>query len=355
MSPSDRLKTFGFAFDPFEHLDSTRDPQLIDFVVVPPGVEIAWSEAPIAIFSLPGGGKSTLRRYTEYVYRQRRGREFPVSYIADRYEPNRDTHHAEQLLKACSQAFFMYLLSYPDIFFEFNGQNQRKSRMLIEEIPFDPTFLIQLIAGSTNLIDVAAPIGAPPFSGIIQLGEIHRRLVDHLFTIPNNGERFKTIESIFTFIKETVGARSIHFLIDGLDNFPETIESENLLNWILPLLRRVEAFAQQDAYLKFFLPMDIVEAAKLESISGFMTAMLEWDNYSLAEVIRRRVYVASEAAFDSLDAISAPDLRNVELQIAQQLPRDRKLPRQMILRTQEILQIANRSELKTIQNAHLWL
>jgi hypothetical protein len=66
-------------------------------------------------------------------------------------------------------------------------------------------------------------------------------------------------------------------------------------------------------------------------------AALTWDDNLLAEVVRRRVFVASRGAFDSLDAVSAPDLRNVELALARQLGEKEKLPRQIIMKCRRLL------------------
>jgi predicted dinucleotide-utilizing enzyme len=63
-------------------------------------------------------------------------------------------------------------------------------------------------------------------------------------------------------------------------------------------------------------------------------ATIRWDPAQLAEVIRRRVYVASEGAFGSLDAIASPALRDVETILAgAALP----LPREILVLTRRVL------------------
>jgi predicted dinucleotide-utilizing enzyme len=52
---------------------------------------------------------------------------------------------------------------------------------------------------------------------------------------------------------------------------------------------------------------------------------MHWTPVLLAEVVRRRVYIASEGAFGSLDAITSPALRDVETMLARKvapLPRE---------------------------------
>jgi hypothetical protein len=77
-------------------------------------------------------------------------------------------------------------------------------------------------------------------------------------------------------------------------------------------------------------------------------ATLTWDDNLLAEVVRRRVFVASRGAFDSLDAVSAPDVRNVELTLARQLGEKEKLPRRIIIKCRVLLKnliTANKGEI----------
>ena len=83
--------------------------------------------------------------------------------------------------------------------------------------------------------------------------------------------------------------------------------------------------------------MDISDAPMLTSAQTLRVATLSWDDHLLAEVIRRRIFVATDRKFDSLDAVSAPDVRNVELILAGQLEGKEKLPRQIIIKCQHLL------------------
>ncbi|GJQ53400.1 MAG: hypothetical protein HKUEN02_22470 [Anaerolineaceae bacterium] len=117
MEPAIRgLSAFGFAFDPFEYLDSTKDAHLQEYLIIPKTVEIALSDQPVAIFAQPGGGKSELRIYTENFYKESRGIRFPVTYVPDDYSTENDFHFIG-IKKSLASAAFMYLASYPDLFF----------------------------------------------------------------------------------------------------------------------------------------------------------------------------------------------------------------------------------------------
>jgi hypothetical protein len=54
----------------------------------------------------------------------------------------------------------------------------------------------------------------------------------------------------------------------------------------------------------------------------------------LAELLRKRIYVASGGEFDSLDAISSPDLRDVETLLATAVT---PLPRELLILVRRVL------------------
>ena len=163
------------------------------------------------------------------------------------------------------------------------------------------------------------------------------------------------MDEYFDLLYDAFGAKSIHILVDGLDGFVETKTSKSLMMWIEPLLKVVERWDENNIYLKLFLPMDISDASDITKVHLLRTATLEWDDNLLAEVIRRRVYVASGGDFDSLDAISAPEVRNVELTLARQLGETQKLPRQMILKSRNLLKRITESKREWITPEDLHL
>lgn len=328
------LHGLGFRFDPFKYLDSTHDVHLQEYLVIPKTVEIALSDQPVAVFAQPGGGKSALRIYTANFYKDSRGVRFPVTYIPDDYSTENDFHFVG-IKKSVARVAFMYLASYPDLFFVLSSSEKRKLKRLLLDIPLGLDFNLQVLRDASSLSDLEQALGTPAFSSLPKLNRAHHQLAHELDgEVPSES---LSLDSTFTLLNTAFGVKSIHILVDGLDGFMETQKSYTLLTWIAPLLNVLEKWERKNIYLKFFLPMDISDAPALTSVGTLRAAALNWDDHLLAEVIRRRVFVATDGIFDSLDAVSALDVRNVELTLARQLQRNEKLPRQIILKCQYLL------------------
>jgi hypothetical protein len=339
------LLNLGFRFDPFEHLDSTRDAHLQEYLVIPKAVEIALSDQPVAIFAQPGGGKSALRIYTANFYKDSRGVRFPLTYIPETYS-NKATFHFNGIKNALARAVFIYLASYPQLFFDLSSTHRKQLKRLLLEIPLGLDFNLRTLSESRFLSELEQTLGVPAFSTPSRLDHVHYQLAQELEK--ETPHRSLSLEDYFALLSHTFGAKSIHILVDGLDGFIETQPTQALLTWIEPILNRLETWNKDNIYLKFFLPLDISEAPALTILRTMRVAALTWDDNLLAEVVRRRVFVASGGAFDSLDAVSAPDVRNVELILARQLAEKEKLPRQIILRSRDLLQnfiMSNKKEI----------
>lgn len=242
----------------------------------------------------------------------------------------------------------MYLSSYPDLFFALSPTDKQKLKRLLLELPLGLDFNLQTLRDSRFLSDLERTLGSPAFSNLPRLDRAHHQLARELeYESPAQPQ---SLDDDFALLNGVFGVRSIHILVDGLDGFMETQSPQALLAWIEPLLNTLETWEKKNIYLKFFLPMDISDAPALTNVHALRAAALTWDDHLLAEVVRRRVFVASRRTFDSLDAISAPDLRNVELSLARQLGEKEKLPRQIILKCQDLLRNmiqSNRTEILT--------
>ena len=146
-------------------------------------------------------------------------------------------------------------------------------------------------------------------------------------------------DALCALLLEALGFRSIYVLMDGLDAAPETMaDAQAVAECLSPLMPLVSEWAEQRVFVKGFLP---IEAQPLLAnwfpsvVTRSLTATIHWNQALLAEVIRRRVYVASEGAFGSLDAVASPALRDVETMLAKAvLP----LPREMLVLTRRVLE-----------------
>ncbi|WKZ44931.1 MAG: hypothetical protein QY302_03950 [Anaerolineales bacterium] len=243
--------------------------------------------------------------------------------------------HFQGIKTSLARAAFMYLISYPDLFFALSPNHRRKLKRLLLDMPLGLDFNLQTLCDSRFLSDLELTLGTSAFSNLPKLDRAHRQLAHEL--TEESPSASLSLEDGFALLNEAFGTKSIHILVDGLDGFMETQTPNALLAWIESLLKTLKTWEKKDIYLKFFLPLDNSDVSTLTSLHAMHTAALTWDDNLLAEVIRRRVFAASERAFDSLDAISAPDVRNVELTLARQLGEKEKLPRQMILKCQNLL------------------
>jgi hypothetical protein len=336
------LQKFGFQFDPFTHLDSTKDARLYEYLVIPKTVEIAWGDEPAAILARPGGGKSALRAYTEQVYRGTRGVKLPITYIPETYSTESQFHFLG-LQRALARALLIYLISYPDVFLQLSSEPQSKTKSLLSFLPYDFDFLLSVLEGTDSVSEMEQLLGVNALSGIQKIGESHQRMTRQLRVAPAAPLHSLTIDILLAHAREIFEIDSFHILVDGLDGFVETTPPEALSQWLAPLMEFAEIWKKQKIYLKFFLPVSMAEFPHIARHRGIRTATLNWDDSLLAEVIRRRLYVASQGAFDSLDAISTPDLRNIELHLARQLNAEQKLPRQIILKTRHLLEKAQQN------------
>ncbi len=331
------LQEFGFQFDPFTHLDSTKDARLYEYLVIPKTVEIAWGDEPAAILAQPGGGKSALRAYTEQVYRGTRGVKLPITYTPEDYSEESQFHFLG-LQRAFARALLIYLVSYPDVFLQLPTEYQSRTKSLLSFLPYDFDFLLSVLEGTDSVGEMEQLLGVNALSGIQKIGEAHQSMTRQLRTLPAASIHSPDVEILLSHAREIFEIDAFHILIDGLDGFPETTQPESLIRWLTPLLELAGAWKKKKVYIKFFLPVSMAEFPKIARHRDIRVATLNWDDGLLAEVIRRRLYVATQGAFDSLDAISAPDLRNVELHLARQLNAEQKLPRQIILKTRRLLE-----------------
>ena len=336
------LHQYVFQFDPFTHLDSTKDARLYEYLVIPKTVEIAWGDEPAAILAQPGGGKSALRAYTEQVYRGTRGVKLPITYIPENYSEE-NQFHLWGLQRAFARALLIYLVSYPDVFLQLPPERQSRTKSLLSFLPYDFDFLLSVLEGTDFVGEMEQLLGVNALSGIQKIGEAHQFMTRQLRTIPAASFSSPGVEILLTHAREIFEIDAFHILVDGLDGFSETTQPASLIRWLVPLLEFAEAWKRKKVYLKFFLPVSMAEFPEIARHRGIRTATLNWDDGLLAEVIRRRLYVATRGAFDSLDAISAPDLRNVELHLARQLNAEQKLPRQIILKTRRLLERAQQN------------
>jgi hypothetical protein len=159
------------------------------------------------------------------------------------------------------------------------------------------------------------------------------------FTLPGDiREQFETLRQL---LLGPLNFRSIFILADGIDAFFETSNSvENACQLILPLIKEIPNFAGKNIFLKAFLPAQTspqIEELAPEIYQSSQIAELRWTPELLAEMIRRRVYIASNGVIGSLDALCNPALRDIEFLLARALKVP--IPREMLYLVEQLLDI----------------
>jgi radical SAM protein with 4Fe4S-binding SPASM domain len=156
--------------------------------------------------------------------------------------------------------------------------------------------------------------------------ELCAALSDALGTTPGNPPAPETqFETLVALLNGPLGFSGVFLLLDGLDAFPETLHDPTAASaWIAWLLGQAAPWAARRVFLKGFLPNEqaaLLAAQMPEVLAGIRRARLEWTSVLLAELIWKRVYVASTGRIGGLDALGGPDVRDVEAQLTQRCRR----------------------------------
>ncbi len=343
------LEWLGLRFDPFGPLDAASDPRLGEYLVGHGAFARTWGDWASWVFAPPGGGKTALRVRTSQAcwVGQETNHPFPIPYIPPflswgHASPSLDEHLAA-LARAGAVALFLALAHRPHWLFRLDDEARRSVRAVLDwNLPgplggyldrcrrsknleplratLDPTFVLPDPPDEATLLRWCGVLDAAP------AGEPR----------PAPAARWN---SLCGLLLDTLGFRSVYVLLDGLDAAPETIaDAQAMADCLGSLMELVGDWAGQRVFVKGFLPIEAqspLEERFAPVFANTHTATICWTPALLAEVIRRRVYVASEGAFGSLDAIASPGLRDVETILAKAvLP----LPREVLVLTRRVLE-----------------
>jgi len=158
---------------------------------------------------------------------------------------------------------------------------------------------------------------------------------------PFASEDLPLVEQGLHILREHLGAQQVWLLVDGLDGFPETQSLESILPALTPMQERSPTWANTGIYLKVFLPLS-ASSETLPVLAGWAADViaLRWSKPLLVQMLRARVRAASQGLMDSLDPLAHPELRPVEVRLVESLPSSLQLPREVILRTNLLLETA---------------
>ncbi|GAB4534966.1 MAG: hypothetical protein Kow0063_18640 [Anaerolineae bacterium] len=343
------LDGLGLHFDPFLPLDAAADPHLSDYLVGHEAFAVVWGDGVSFVFAPAGGGKTALRVRTAQACRvgQETNRPFPIPYIPPFLAwghslPSLDDHLAA-LARAGAIQLLLALAHRPHWLLRLGDAAIRHVRNILTwNLPGPLPRYLELLRQSSSpqplqgILDPTFVLSDPPDPATLS------RLCDALTSSPPDHATPPPARTRWDALRvsllEQFGFRSIYILMDGLDAAPETAgDPQAVVSSILPLLPLLPEWSARRVFVKGFLPLEtqpLLDAHPSAPLAYAQRAVIHWNPSLLAEVVRRRVYVASEGAFGSLDAITSPALRDVETMLAQAVV---PLPREMLVLTRRVL------------------
>lgn len=343
------LKGVGFNFDPFALLEASTDARLSSYIVGHEAYYSAWGDWPAFIFAPAGGGKTALRAQIAQVcwIGQETNRPFPLPYTIPFLSWSGESVGPEEHLTAISQAGALHLLltlaHRPHWFFRLSQDERRLVRRVLGLSLSGPleTFLdpCQQTESLEPLRERFAPAFLPPDPpGTATLMRFCETLTGTAPGILRPISGYEQWHNLVDVLCNVLRLPSIYLLLDGLDAAPETsLDPEAGAHYLTPLLDMLSEWNQARFYLKAFLPREVFAALKRQDsflLSGTQQITLKWPPTLLAEMVRRRVYVASSGIYGSLGPLFSPDVRDVETLLARTVP---PLPREMLVLTRQVL------------------
>lgn len=373
------LTHFGFRFDPFEYLEASADPSLSRYLIGHDAFSAAWSETPALIFSPPGGGKTALRIYAFRACWTGAGgyQPFPIHYHLPHYFKKGDfstlEEHLEQIVHSGAHALFLAFAYYPLIFLKTPASLQRQLSQFISNWIPNLGYYLEILRseGQPDLaaaqLDRSYQLHQSPDPSLLTLmiETLGKYLAEERSPISLSIQ--KVFEQLNKWLTKDLGFRAVYLLLDGVDGFPELAKSPGFAaQSLFNLFASAPAWSRERVFVKGFLPLEIrdhLQARLKDGWSSFAQVELKWDAPMLAEMLRRRVYAATEGEFASLSAVSAlPSVQDLELELARAV---NPLPREALTLVRQVLfeyetrwgrnpTAAEQIQIEDIDNALAW-
>jgi hypothetical protein len=331
-------------------LDAGADPDLSRYLVRHDVFRTIWQDSPSVVFAPAGGGKSAFRVRLAYACRveEDERRVFPISYTAPEPTAMSLGVHLEAILRSAAQELLLTLVYRPARFAILDEAGRQAVRRVLDQNA--PGLLrhflpqIERAGGLIPLVETfdpsAARLPAPPSPYEVRALCAALERIPPVRDIPPASQRF---HDLIHLLLNVLDFEAVYLLVDGVDAFPETIsEPHTAMTVLKPLLERMDAWAEQQVFLKLFLPTELRRALPRRRLTKrAKVAIIEWKPESLVKVLHTRLRAASRGEFDSLDAISAPSLRDAETELLAAVP---PVPR-------ELLVLINRAIIEHIRRA----
>ncbi len=331
-----------------EALDASGDAQLPEYLVAHDKFEVIWRDEVSFLFAPAGGGKSAFRvRLAQACRAGEDGRRvFPIVYalpesVVLAKEADRPDAHLRGIARAAASELLLHLAHRPREFLELNNAERQTVRRLLKQNLPQPL---------EHLLDQLAPYGAlDPEARLRALAQSYDpgaiwlnppsekslaefRDVLETTACPETDEaRTDPLEPWLSLLLNTLHFQAIYLLVDGIDAYPETIKDpDDAFALLKPLLDQAQGWKERRLFVKAFLPMELESSVRQAFpllTSGDNVVIILWTRNLLAELLRRRVAAAMGTEPASLDMISEPGFRGVDLQVVGAV---RALPREVL-------------------------
>ena len=322
------LSRVGLNLNPFEYIDAGKDPLIPFYLIDHDQFDKVSGGQPSFVFAPAGGGKTAFRvRLARECRAGRNGRRiFPIVYKPTKpgslNETQEDAARRQRtdLLGCAAQELFLHLAYYP---YALDEMDATLKEAFLQTVSWDLEFSIAYYLNQMKVDGSLEPIisafdptarSLPNPPGKEDVLYLYRKL-NRYIPAAKKPDNEKRLEILFDLILNKLKFESIYILIDGVDAFPETVNSpERMLGSISWLLDNTPSLINKSIYVKYFLPHELHPLVMGTSAFRLLTSkgkiiIIKWDADALNEVIRQRLQEASGGKFDSLAAISDRALR----------------------------------------------
>ena len=342
------LQPLGLRFNPFTHLESSTDPYLLRYIVTPFSLRPVWDDVSALILAPVGGGKTTLRLYSAWNSLRGLFSYFPVSYVLPQEWgqelPPSDIHeHGNALARATARNTLLLLATFPHVFLELPQEKQDELAGLLAAMTDEYEWILALWSDETweSLMEVLVESALISSFAKPRAQDIEKTLLVLEKALHFDGEGpFELTRRVFNFLIEQFNYQSIHILLDGIDAFPETSSSVTkgahwLRMWIDGF---ISEFSSEGVRLKVFIPSEM-EPEQRGNQQQWQRAKITWSQANLVELLRRRIFIASNRVHETINGLCGDDIDDLEEILIETIMQEgRPLPRELLALMQEIVQ-----------------
>jgi hypothetical protein len=350
------LRSNGLLFDPFITLEASADPHLSSYFIGHEAFSVVWGNWNSIIFAPAGGGKTALRaRVVQSCWvGQETNRPFPITYIPPYLKWGHAKPTPEQHLESIAQSGAAYLLlalaHRPHWFLRLNEIDRNEVSQALAWNLSGPISRYLGPCRATNSLNPLrakfSPIELPPDPPDAKILSEFFHFFDSRKANEQRPEIFERWNVLRSVLLNILRFPSIYIQIDGLDATQDMVDTPKLAGeFFNSLTSFLQDLNTHRIYLKTYIPIETKEHLQKdlpEMVSQAQITTIEWTPPLLAEMVRRRIYVASEGTYGSLGPLSSPEIRDPEIELAKAVF---PLPREMLVLTRQVfIQICARND-----------